>query len=406
VMKMLFLLGVCHELTGEAGLLDLFSAGMQAVVPLLSSEGQFSYFGRTDNSPFAAALTIFDLRKAAAPGRVGEASEAAALRAERFYLASPRTAAGLLRCNRYAGGDTPDEVWRSQDDYAYSGQYSLASCAYAMLACRWFPRPAGRASSDGATELPAVSRDLGLVKLGTSRSEVLIRTAGEITAWDRRYQGPTILRYGRGDRLLIGAIAKTLSTDWRARPREGGRYSRLLRRLQHRYLRGFDELDAVSVGFLPVLRRGPWDYVPATSVIAEISATHVATRHEFVRFRARGIHPCVLEATQALRNKVRVLPPAEYIPLDVEKVDGITLDRVVRVGPDSSSIQDRVSGALAGKQLLFSVRSFPDTSVVVRGLEADGGSTGWGSDGVAPQSVFSAWPDGRELRYECELSPT
>jgi hypothetical protein len=64
ILKTLFLAGVCHELHPSEDLAQLFRDGMSSVLPLLTREGNFSYFGRTDNSPFATGLMIFDLRKA------------------------------------------------------------------------------------------------------------------------------------------------------------------------------------------------------------------------------------------------------------------------------------------------------------------------------------------------------
>ena len=406
IMKILFLLGVCHELTRAPALEELFSEGVRAVVPLLSVDGQFSYFGRTDNSPFAAGLTIFDLRKASASSEHGSAAESCR-RAERFYLTFPRTSAGMLRCNRFAGGASQEEVWRSQDDYAYWGQYSLSSCAYAMLARHWFAARAGRAETPpepgSPTVSPAVSRDLGVVKLKTPTAEVLIRTHGEVTAWDRRYQGPTILRYSRGDTLVVGAVAKTVSTDWRARPRDNGRIVRVVRRYRHLFQRGYDELDAASVGFLPVLQKGSWDYLPGLAAIREVSPSLLATRHEMFRIRARGMGPCLRDAAQAIRSKAGVFGQAQYVPVATSSVPGITLDREVRIESSACLILDRIWGDIEGTRLRFTVRALPGCSVVVRGMEPVGIATGWGSDGVQVQTAYIAAPRGGEFRYECEM---
>src|SRR5688572_23389970 len=51
IMKMLFVAGLCHELHPDPGLGQLFDSGMASALPLLTRDGHFSYFGRTDNSP-------------------------------------------------------------------------------------------------------------------------------------------------------------------------------------------------------------------------------------------------------------------------------------------------------------------------------------------------------------------
>jgi hypothetical protein len=140
IMKMLFLAGVCHELHASEELAEIFSTGMATVLPLLTRHGNFSYFGRTDNSPFAAGLTIYDLRHAARLcADRSRAFDDACAHAERYYRSFPRTSEGLLCCNRYGDAKSPAEQAYSRDDYAYVGQYSLSSCAYALLAAYWFP---------------------------------------------------------------------------------------------------------------------------------------------------------------------------------------------------------------------------------------------------------------------------
>jgi hypothetical protein len=262
IMKMLFLAGVCHELHPAAALARLFQPGMAAALPLLTREGLFSYFGRTDNSPFAAGLTIFNLRKAAqlsADHRRGYDHAAAA--AERYYATFPRTPSGLLQSNRFRNAESPAEYNWSRDDYAYVGQYSLASCAYALLGRLWFPvssEPLPDYFPDGQRPLVAVSRDLGLVKLELGDSELILRTGSELTREDnsRRYLGPTILRYQRQDRLLVGAISRTISTDASVRPRPHIRAVRAWQFFRDPFVSGIEQWDGTSVGFLPVLRRG------------------------------------------------------------------------------------------------------------------------------------------------------
>jgi hypothetical protein len=406
IMKMLFLLGICHQLHPSPEFEDLFLAGMAAVLPLLSRDGNFSYFGRTDNSPFAAGLTIFNLRKAAqsSPGRAPEYQDACA-RTEQFYQSFPRTRSGVLDANRFGDATSAAETWYSKDAYAYVAQYSLSSCAYALLGCHWHPVEAGPQIHDAQPASAAISNDLGIVRAGDRDRELIVRTRSEMTSWDRRYLGPTILRYSVGDRLLVGAISRTVSTDRSARRQpSNSRVRRLFERLRSRYEDGVEQLDVTSIGFLPALRQRAVDYVPYIPLSVDASSTHVATRHQMLRVNVRGLHPCWIEALQLIRGALPGIEPKRYVAPRMKPAPALELWRSIVLEPETCRIEDRLTGDLAGKELLFSVRRLPGVSIRVDGLTRLRSITGWGSDGRQTLDIYGARQlPGSEMRYECRI---
>jgi hypothetical protein len=413
IMKMLFLAGVCHELHPTEALASLFQSGMASVLPLLTRDGHFSYFGRTDNSPFAAGLTIFNLRQAARLCVEDRFEyDEACVGAEHHYKTFPSTTSGMLQSNRFRDATSASELNRSRDAYAYDGQYSLASCAYALLGCYWFPSsielpvPIDSAREKRVSSV-AISKDLGLVTLRGDHSELVLRTGCEATSWDRRYLGPTILRYQVDGQLLVGAISKTVSTDRTAQaPRQSTRAGRVYELFRDRFVQGVDQLDGTSVGFLPVLRRGTVDYLPYTKVAEEVSPSHLRTRYQMVQFQARGYRPCAMEALELLQNNLRVIGRKRYTRPSIRPVDSLELSREIYLEPDRCRIEDCVSGNVQGKTLLFSVRHLPGASIRLRGLTKVRSMTGWGSDGRQTIDVYEAAGGTSEIRYQCDIELT
>lgn len=410
IMKMLFLAGVCHELHPAGEFTELFRTGMTSALPLLTGEGSFSYFGRTDNSPFAAGLSIFNLRKATriCPDRRHEFREACSS-AERYYRTFPRTAAGLLECNRFADAKSSSELVYSRDDYAYVGQYSLASCAYALLGCHWFPvsaDPVTNSTGDRTpTDLVAQSTDLGVVKIASRNHELFVRTRSQVTAWDRRYLGPTILRYQIGGRLMIGAIPRTISTDEKVAKwlHPKARIRRLAGTLRRRFLRGIEQLDGASVGFLPVIRQGPFDYLPYTLLSMEAFSGGLRSRYQMLRLKARGFRPCFIELGEFLHRNLPGLKPKHYSRPGMNLVDAFEFSREIHLERDGCRIRDCISGNLEGTTLLFSVRYLPCTSVRLRGLSKRESIICWGSDGRQMLDLYEAQSTSSQICYECDV---
>jgi len=249
----------------------------------------------------------------------------------------------------------------------------------------------------------AASRDLGLVKLTTSDSELILRTGSELTSWDRRYLGPTILRYERQGRLLVGAISRTVSTDAILRPRTGSRARKAWRVFRDWFVNGIEQLNGTSVGFLPVLRRGAVDYLPHRLVAHEASPGRVRSRYELVRLHARGWRPCAIEGAALLSRNLPVVRPRRYTRPPMKPVESLTLERDVCMTPGGCRIEDRVAGDLRGKTLLFSVRYLPGASIRVHGLTEVRSATGWGSDGRHTLKIYEARGEGSEIRYHCDI---
>jgi hypothetical protein len=414
IMKMLFLAGVCHELHPGGEFAELFRVGITSALPLLTREGSFSYFGRTDNSPFAAGLTIFNLRGAArlCPDQRRDFQQACCL-AERYYRTFPKTPAGLLQCNRFADAHSASELVYSRDDYAYVGQYSLASCAYALLGCYWFPvsRELETVSSgDGVrTSSIAKSEDLGVVRLSGHDYDLVLRTGSQITGWDRRYLGPTILRYQIDEQLLIGAIPRTISTDEKAtqRSRPKTRLARAAEGFRYRFRNGIEQLDGTSVGFLPVIRQGSIDYLPHTLLHMEISSTCLKSRYQMAQLSARGIHPCVIEFSEFLSRNLPGLKPRHYSRPVLRPVDSLQFSREIYLERESCRIEDEFSGDLKGRTLLVSVRYLPCASVRVTGLSRREPMVCWGSDGRQTLEIYEGRATGSQVRYafHIELGP-
>jgi hypothetical protein len=411
IMKMLFLAGVCHELHPSEDLAEMFRTGMATVLPLLTRDGNFSYFGRTDNSPFAAGLTIYDLRNAARLG--GDRSRVfndACSAAERYYRSFPTTPEGFLQCNRYGDSGSPAEQGYSRDDYAYVGQYSLSSCAYALLAAHWFPAAPDAVTPPtapgGAAASVVRSKDLGVLKLASEGYEVCLRTASEITSWDRRYLGPTLLRYEVDGRLLVGAIPRTISTDGRAsqEPRPVSRLGRAAALFQRRFRKGIEQLDGTSVGFLPVLRRGETDFLPGRLLSLDATSSCVTSRYRMVALHVRGLRPCMIELSELLHGNLPGLRPRHYSRPPVGRTDALELSRTIHVARDGVRIEDRVSGDLSGFSLLFSVRYFPGTRIGIVGLSKRESLRSWGSDGMQVLDVFEAATVGSQVCYACHVA--
>ena len=408
VMKMLFLVGICHELHPSDALARVFREGMESAAPLLTREGHLAYFGRTDNSPFAAGLTIFNLRKASrAAIAANEDFDSAGIDAERHYLSFPRTSTGMIRSNRFTDPTSLAELNWSRDVYSYEGQYSLASCAYALLGCFWFPEPTATPPDGTRSSVVASSADLGVARLRSGNAELLVRTSSEPTSWDRRYLGPTILRFQIGDRLLVGAISRTVATDAVIRPpRASNRMRRIYDILRDRLVRGIEQLDGTSVGFLPVMRRGSVDYLPYRVVDFKSSPSCVRVRYQMLRLHVRGYRLVLREVRGVLREKARVFGPKYYTRPLMKQVESIELSRTIYLESGHCRIEDTLSGDLAGKTLLFSTRHMPGAIVRVRGLEKRSPSvTGWGSDGRQTLMTYEQRATGSEIRYECDIEP-
>jgi hypothetical protein len=226
-----------------------------------------------------------------------------------------------------------------------------------------------------------------------------------LASWDRRYLGPTILRYQVDGRLLVGAISRTLSSDAAASAsssRPSSAVGKIYGLVRGWIVDGIEQLDGTSVGFLPVLRRGAIDYLPYTVIDQETTASGVRTRYRVVRLRARGYRHSAVEGLEMLRARLR--GPRPYRAPHIRSTDSVELSRDIRLEGGRCRIEDRWTGSLGGARVLFSTRSLPGAAIHVRGLKKVRSLTGWGSDGRQTHDVYEAQGSGSELKYGCDIS--
>lgn len=404
VMKILFLLGIAHEFYPADEFRQLFRAGVSATLPLLTREGNLSYFGRTDNSPFSAGLTLFNLRKALQLDVADVGLGVACSASERFYRSFPRSRDGLLECNRYFDAATGEERLYSKDNYAKVGEYSVASCAYALLGCFVAPN-SDEVRDDAVAEqatVSAYSSDLGVANFRSGDQELIVRTSSDPESWDRRYLGPTLLSLRVGASQLVGAISKTVSSDRDLRPPQtGSRPARAIRRIKEFYIRGFEQLDASTVGFMPIVRHGSFDYLPLEIERISVGTTSVDVSYCMTKLYARGLGSIYVELRELARR--RFLRHGEYLAPLTSRAPGISLHRSIGLEGSRCFIRDRFSGKIAGKTILFSTRSFAPAKVAVSGLEMRETFNGWGSNGIQTITVYGAVARENALEYECEI---
>jgi hypothetical protein len=404
--KFLFLLGISEVLTREEQFRSLFLAGMRAALPLMTREGGFSYFGRSDNTTFANALNIFNLRLAAQldPNAVPNYRHLAELQLG-VYTATPRAPGGWLEVNQFSGGDGSerDFAW-SRDSYAFPTEYSVASAAYVLLSELYCP-PRTHSTDAAALNLNTAmhSADLGIAKLSAGDTEVLIRTGSQPQVCDRRYLGPTILRHARGSQVLIGALPKTCSTDWIALSTDQDRLRRVIGLLRYRCCHGYEQFDACSAGFIPVVAQGSRLYFPsaATSVSTEKTAIHA--EHPFIAVKMRGAHMALREAVDLLGKNLGSRGVSECPEL-ILQVPILLRRDLVLAESGLLTLTDTLTGQLAGRSVQICVRRRRGVDVRVEGMILIRTLQGWASDEKVDLDIYEMRCVGNELRYNIAIS--
>jgi hypothetical protein len=404
-MKFLFLLGIAYKLQGHESFRKAFVDGLKAVVPLMTSEGGFSYFGRTDNTSFAVGLTIFVLRLGA---EIDSSNRTAysrlAQRQEQCYKSTPQTTGGYLQVNRLREVKDPSEYEWSRDVYSDPTQYSIASAAYILLGELLCSSPA--AEQDGENEQDTqvtYSEDLGIARLCASGVEAFVRTLSNTTNHDRRYIGPTVLRFAAQGRLTVGAVPVTCSDDG-SYQLQRGRALRILKNIWHKYHKGMDDLDARYTGFVPVLMDGSDMLLPVRVVRQRIEGRCLETEYEFGRRSFRG-WPVVLDQLLSYWSALG-LPGAQQHSISrafVAEPDIHFTRRQQLTETADLLIEDTLLGNLRHKVLWFSTRYIAGEAVDLTGLPCEGHAIGWGSDGEMQFDFYAQRCAADQISYNCRV---
>jgi hypothetical protein len=403
-MKFMFLLGISYKLQGHEKIRIAFIDGLRAALPLMTSEGGFCYFGRTDNSSFATGLTIFVLRLGAEldPSRRRSYSTLAR-RQEQVYKSTPRTAGGYLQVNRIRQRKAPTEYEWSRDAYAYPTQYSIASAAYVLLSELLCPHL--DAEQDGEDEHCACitySEDLGIAKLCAPGVEAFVRTLSNTANHDRRYMGPSVLRFEVRGQLIVGAVPVTCSDDGSYKMRRAPAL-RILKNVWHKYHKGTDDIDARYTGFVPVVMDGD-DILLPLRVVRQRTEECVETEYEFGRRSFRG-WSMGLDQLRLYGSALGLpLPRPDSASRQFVAEPNIHLIRRQHLTQASDLlIEDTLLGRLRHKVLWFSTRYFLNARVEVSGLLCTGDAIGWGSDGEVRFDFYAQDCTTDKISYSCRL---
>jgi hypothetical protein len=241
--------------------------------------------------------------------------------------------------------------------------------------------------------------------LTSADSELLLRITGEVTSWDRRYLAPTVLRFEVEGSLLVGAISRTLSTDRDIGPSiPRNRATAVLAALRSWYVQGLEQIDAVSVGFVPVVRSGSVDYLPYRVKRLTATESSIEIHYGMLRVSTRGLSACVIELRERLRTRLPWLKRGEYGRPRMRPDDSIECVRTITLTSGECRIQDRISGNLRGKSVLLSTRGFPAARIRVAGLSEQRACVGWGSEGKQAIVVHSTRLDDDAIEYECVVA--
>jgi len=406
-LKFLFIMGICEHLFPNAKLRSMFVSGMQAILPLLTKEGSFSYFGRTDNTTFSIGLVIFNLRSLAtfAP-ELSEQCLHYAILQEKSFQTTPRTLEGGLQVNRMSDARKPEEFVFSRDHYAYPTQYAIAGCCYVL--CAWL-------FNRGTTLQPerpltictqsTFSQDLGIVKIQSPNGEVFVRTTSQPEARDRRYFGPTILRFTKNGSLLIGAIPKTVDTDFSIVHKKSGQPWKLLDLLLFRYRHGYDDLDAISTGFLPTFRFGNCLCIPRSAKSIQLDRNILVTEHDWQFVKFNGFHAIRMQLGDLFeKNFFKSKGDQEWVP-DLHDAFGWNLVRRVVLDGLTLCIEDSIQGPIKGKKIIYIVRHTSGAHVKVSGLNYQETRIGWSSDGIALLDLYASECTGTDIHYSITVAP-
>src|SRR5581483_7227887 len=207
----------------------------------------------------------------------------------------PRARQGWLRVNNSRAEEQSQADRWARDTYTYDAVYSAACVSYFLLGELFAARSEPPAAAEPRRAPVAVSRDLGVVRLGrsasgSSPSELIVRCNGSVVPGNRRYLAPTLLRWECAGKLVVGAIPRTTEDDSRVViTARGGIRNRKFAFIAHLLTNGIDELRLLSVGYLPFLTRGSSLCAPFRLLTLEADEHTVTARYGTSRARYRGV---------------------------------------------------------------------------------------------------------------------
>ncbi len=389
MLKCMFLLALCSRLHPCTELAALFRSMLEKITPFIAADGGFSYWGRTDNSTFAAGLAAFCYRAAVTLGAGGEARNLAA-QADALFQRFPQSAEGGMEVNYYPLPAPYVNLVRSRDAYAYPWIYGISGACYCLLGDLLFPlAPAGAPAATPAPASVAHSTDLGLIRVRTSGWDLFLRTSSNLHSRDRRQFGPTILRLESASGLVVGAMPKTLSTDVAvAAPKNAGSLSRHLWQAVHYWKHGLDYLQPELVGFLPVVVVGWMQYVPIGCPASRTGDSSVTSEHPMVAINRRGLQPAMAHILNLVQRQFlkHGAPEPELTP----RASGLRLIRKVSWTDSVIRIDDTILGGVKGARVLAGTRKLMPFRVETEGLRVAGSITGWSSDGPVEIQLYES----------------
>ena len=147
---------------------------MRAVIPLMANTAGFAYFGRSDNTTFGRGLALFNLRLAMLCWTASTAPSASGSGEMqwRAFSGVPRARDGWLRVNNSRAEEQSDADRWGRDPYTDNSVYSAASVSYLLLGEALAVGTGVSTTGEARRARLAVSRDLGLVRLGRPASRV------------------------------------------------------------------------------------------------------------------------------------------------------------------------------------------------------------------------------------------
>ena len=410
-LKMLFLLALACRYLPHPRLKEQFRMSACATLSVYTSEGDSSYFGRTDRSTFAAGLAAGCLRATVVHGLGGDQARGLISKVEELFLSFPFAADGCLEVNRYPVDSTDRDRMLSRDDYAYRWQYAIAGSAYLMLSRAVFP--AGDSAAVAAEPEQGVfsSRELGLVRVRDGALDLFVRTAASPAGRDIRHAGPGILRLEWRGKLIIGTLPIRLASDsFVAVPRDGR--SALARRLAlsaYSWRHGVEYLKWSLAGYVPVLFQGHRGWMPAPADRQDLEsvpgAGSLVKEHSFRAFHAGGFVPAWNLSAQLVAPRVPALlkPLFAQRPFLLGEDGGIRLNRTIQWSASAVRLTDRITGDLSGKRIAIGTRLFGACPAAVSGLAPGEAVQGWSSDGPVTVQLHGADCSGGVCEYSITL---